>query len=72
MTWPVGVAHGRNHVNFPVARAAIEQGDFEFEDADRNTLKGDRRLMPFLTIKDGQVWWRREQEEHFGKIVLSA
>ncbi len=129
------VAHGRNHVNFPVARAAIEQGffpdtissdltsggaqgvvkdlphtlskfvnlgmpleevvraatatparaigregelgtlkpgavadvavfeleegDFEFQDADGNALGGRRRLTPYLTIKDGQLWWRR-------------
>ncbi len=42
-----------------VAVFDLEQGAFEFEDADRNTLKGDRRLRPFLTIKDGHVWWRR-------------
>ena len=129
------VAHGRNHVNFPVARAAIEQGflpdtissdlttggaagvvkdlpttlskflnlgmplegvvraatampaliigkqgelgtlkpgavadvavfeleegDFEFQDADGNALRGHVRLTPHLTIKDGRVWWRR-------------
>lgn len=31
-----------------------------------------KQLRPFLTIKDGQLWWRRQQGEHFGKIVLSV
>lgn len=129
------VAHGRNHVNFPVAKAAIEQGffpdtissdltsggaagvvkdlpttlskflnlgmpleavvraatatparaisregelgtlkpgavadaavfeledgEFEFHDTDGNTLRGPRRLTPYLTVKDGEIWWRR-------------
>lgn len=42
-----------------VAVFQLEEGDFEFGDADGNTLKGHRRLTPHLTIKDGQVWWRR-------------
>lgn len=129
------VAHGRNHVNFPVAKAAIEQGffpdtissdltsggaagvvkdlpttlskflnlgmpldevvraataaparvidragelgtltpgavadaavfeledgEFAFQDTDGNTLRGARRLTPYLTVKDGEIWWRR-------------
>lgn len=43
-----------------VAVFDLEQGAFEFEDADHNRLTGDRRLRPVLTIKDGRVWWRRE------------
>jgi len=42
-----------------VAVFDLEEGDFDFEDADGHTLAGRRRLTPYLTIKDGQVWWRR-------------
>lgn len=31
-----------------------------------------KQLTPFLTIKAARLWWRREQGEHFGKIVLSV
>jgi dihydroorotase len=36
-----------------------ERGDFEFEDNDGQTILGPERLVPVLTIKDGEVWWRR-------------
>src|SRR3989304_597596 len=42
-----------------VAVFDLEEGAFDFEDADGHTLAGRRRLAPYLTIKDGQVWWRK-------------
>jgi dihydroorotase len=36
-----------------------ERGDFEFEDNDGQKILGPERLVPVLTIKDGEVWWRR-------------
>ncbi len=42
-----------------VAVFDLEQGEFEFHDADGNSLQGSRRLTPYLTLKDGEVWWRR-------------
>jgi len=37
----------------------LEEGEFEFHDADGNTLRGPRRLIPYLTVKDGDIWWQR-------------
>ncbi|MFQ5897055.1 MAG: amidohydrolase/deacetylase family metallohydrolase [Candidatus Methylomirabilia bacterium] len=37
----------------------LEEGDFDFHDADGNTLRGRVRLTPYLTVKDGELWWRR-------------
>ncbi|MFQ5521285.1 MAG: amidohydrolase family protein, partial [Candidatus Methylomirabilia bacterium] len=42
-----------------VAVFELEEGDFEFHDADSNTLRGRNRLSPYLTVKDGELWWRR-------------
>lgn len=42
-----------------VAVFELEEGDFEFHDADGNTMRGRRRLSPYLTVKDGEVWWQR-------------
>ena len=42
-----------------VAVFDLEQGEFAFEDADGNSLRGGLRLTPYLTIKDGQPWWKR-------------
>ena len=42
-----------------VAVFDLEQGEFAFEDADGNSLRGGLRLAPYLTIKDGQLWWNR-------------
>lgn len=45
-----------------VADAAVfelEDGEFEFHDTDGNSLRGRRRLTPYLTVKDGEVWWQR-------------
>jgi len=43
-----------------VAVFELEEGEFEFRDADGNSLRGPRRLTPYLTVKDGEIWWRRE------------
>jgi dihydroorotase len=37
----------------------LEEGRFDFEDADRQHLSGTRRLQPVLTIRAGEVWWAR-------------
>jgi len=42
-----------------VAVFELEEGRFDFEDADRQHLTGTRRLRPAMTIRDGEVWWRR-------------
>ncbi len=42
-----------------VAVFELEEGDFEFHDADGNTLRGRHRLTPYLTVKGGEVWWRK-------------
>lgn len=36
-----------------------ERGRFEFEDNDGQRMTGPERLVPVLTVKDGEVWWRR-------------
>jgi dihydroorotase len=36
-----------------------QRGDFEFEDNDGQRMTGPERLVPVLTVKDGEVWWRR-------------
>ncbi|MBI4562245.1 MAG: amidohydrolase/deacetylase family metallohydrolase [Candidatus Rokubacteria bacterium] len=42
-----------------VAALELEEGQFEFHDADGNTLRGRQRLSAFLTVKDAEIWWRR-------------
>lgn len=42
-----------------VAAFELEEGEFEFHDADGNSLRGRQRLAPYLTIKDGELWWQR-------------
>lgn len=42
-----------------VAVVDLEEGRFEFEDAHGARLTGVRRLVPALTVRAGQVWWRR-------------
>ncbi len=42
-----------------VAVFELEEGEFDFHDADGNTLRGRHRLTAYLTVKDGEVWWRR-------------
>ncbi|HEU5323629.1 MAG TPA: amidohydrolase/deacetylase family metallohydrolase [Methylomirabilota bacterium] len=36
-----------------------ERGAFDLEDNDGQRLAGRERLVPALTVKDGEVWWRR-------------
>ena len=36
-----------------------ERGDVELEDNDGHRMTGHERLVPVLTVKDGEVWWRR-------------
>jgi hypothetical protein len=38
---------------------AIEDGRFPYQDADGNTLEGEKRWTPRLTVRAGRVWWRR-------------
>lgn len=42
-----------------VAVFELEEGEFDFQDTDGNSLRGRRRLSPYLTVKDGDVWWQR-------------
>jgi dihydroorotase len=42
-----------------VAVFAHERGAFDFDDADGGRVTGAERLVPVLTVKDGEVWWRR-------------
>lgn len=42
-----------------VAVLEHERGTFEFEDNDGQRMTGPERLVPMLTVKDGEVWWRR-------------
>jgi dihydroorotase len=37
---------------------AVEEGRFAYQDADGNTLEGDRRWVPRLTVRAGRIWWR--------------
>ena len=37
---------------------AVDEGRFPYQDADGNTLDGDRRWTPRLTVRAGRVWWR--------------
>jgi predicted amidohydrolase len=46
-----------------VAVFELEQGEFDFEDADGNTLRGTGRLTPYLTIRDGRLWWKRRERD---------
>jgi len=42
-----------------VAVFRLESGAFEFEDAHGERLTGPRRFVPELTLRAGEVWWRR-------------
>ncbi len=42
-----------------IAVFELEEGEFEFHDADGNTLGGRHRLTPYLTVRAGEIWWRR-------------
>ena len=36
---------------------SVETGRFAYQDADGNTLDGDTRWVPRLTVRAGRVWW---------------
>jgi dihydroorotase len=35
----------------------VDEGRFPYGDADGNTLEGNRRWTPLLTVRAGRVWW---------------
>lgn len=37
---------------------SVDDGRFDYQDADGNTLAGTRRWTPRLTVRAGRVWWR--------------
>ncbi len=38
------------------------EGEFVFTDSDQNDLNGNMKLLPVATIKDGKLWWKRDQK----------
>jgi dihydroorotase len=43
---------------------AVEQGDFVFDDTSGGSRRGQERIVPFVTIKDGEpIWPNRERAE---------
>jgi len=42
-----------------VAVFKLEDGRFDFEDAHGEHMTGERRLVPTLTLRAGEIWWRR-------------
>jgi predicted amidohydrolase len=42
-----------------VAVFALETGAFDFEDAHGEHMTGRQRFTPVLTLRAGEVWWRR-------------
>jgi len=36
----------------------VKEGRFAYQDADGNTLEGDKCWVPRLTVRAGRVWWR--------------
>ena len=42
-----------------VAVFALEAGEFDFEDAHGEHMTGRQRFTPVLTLRAGEVWWRR-------------
>jgi dihydroorotase len=41
-----------------IAVLSLESGEFVFEDCDGNTLRGQRRLAPQYTIRQGKLIWQ--------------
>jgi dihydroorotase len=41
-----------------VAVFRLERGSFAFEDSHGDTMTGAQRLVPQLTLRAGEVWWR--------------
>jgi dihydroorotase len=42
-----------------VAVFALETGEFDFEDAHGEHMTGHQRFTPVLTLRAGEIWWRR-------------
>jgi len=42
-----------------VAVFGLETGEFDFEDAHGEHMTGRQRFTPVLTLRAGEVWWRR-------------
>ena len=42
-----------------VAVFQLEDGRFDFEDAHGEHMTGPRRFVPTLTLRAGEIWWRR-------------
>ncbi len=42
-----------------VAVFALEAGEFDFEDAHGGHMTGRQRFTPMLTLRAGEIWWRR-------------
>ncbi len=42
-----------------VAVFTLESGAFEFEDAHGEVITGERRFVPQLTLRAGEMWWKR-------------
>jgi dihydroorotase len=52
----------RPGANADVAVLELRDGDYEFRDTDGNTVRGKRRLLTQLTLKDGRVRYERPAE----------
>lgn len=42
-----------------IAVFQLETGSFDFEDAHGEHMTGRQRLVPLLTLRAGEIWWRR-------------
>lgn len=41
----------------------IEEGSFSYDDTDGNSMIGNKRWVPRLTVRAGRVWWRGSGSE---------
>jgi dihydroorotase len=42
-----------------IAVFSVERGEFDFEDSHGEHITGAQRFVPYVTIRAGEVWWRR-------------
>jgi len=42
-----------------VAVFQLDTGEFDFEDAHGEHMTGRQRFTPHLTLRAGEIWWRR-------------
>jgi dihydroorotase len=42
-----------------VAVVELQEGAFDYEDAHGQHITGRHRLAPALTLRAGEIWWRR-------------